>query len=80
MQIAVDAAGRVFSAALLNVKSGSAEANASALKLARSARFQPWRWIGPHPPPPAPDGLSWGTIVFHWHTVARTNSAALPPK
>jgi len=67
VQIAVDSAGRVFSAALL-VKSGSPEANASALNLARNARFQPSRWVGVRPP--VTDGLSWGKLIFHWHTIA----------
>jgi len=79
VQIAVDSAGRVFSAALL-VKTGSPEANASALNLARSARFQPLRWIGTRPPPPAPEGLAWGKMVFHWHTIARPNPAVLSTK
>jgi hypothetical protein len=69
VQVAVDAAGHVFSAVLLG-KSASADANASALKLARSARFEPLRWLGVKPPAPAPDGLSWGTMVFHWRTIA----------
>jgi TonB family protein len=79
VQIAVDAAGRVISAVVLK-KSASAEANASALSLARSARFQPLRWIGPQPPPAAPDRLSWGKIIFRWHTVAPPNPAAPPNK
>lgn len=69
VQVAVDAAGRVFSAVLLG-KCASVEANDSALRLARSNRFQPLRWLGVKPPPSAPDGLSWGTMVFHWRTVA----------
>lgn len=68
VQIAVDAAGRVFSAVLLS-PSASAAANASALSLARSARFQPLRSIKTQPTV-APEALSWGKIVFRWHTVA----------
>ncbi len=67
VQIAVDAAGRVFSAVII-ARSASADANASALDLARRARFAPLRWVGAKPPDPG--RLSWGKIVFHWHTVA----------
>ena len=65
VQIAVDAAGRVFSAALI-ARCASAEANTNALNLARSARFKPLRWTGAQPP--SPDQLSWGKIVFRWQT------------
>jgi hypothetical protein len=74
IQIAVDSAGRVFSATPL-VKTLSAEANSNALYLARLARFAPLRWLDARPPAPA--NLAWGRIVFHWHTVAPTNSIAL---
>ena len=67
VQIAVDAAGRVFSAALI-ARCASAEANTNALNLARSARFKPLRWTGAQPP--SPDQLSWGKIVFRWQTTA----------
>jgi TonB family protein len=69
VQIAVDAAGRVFSAALIG-GSGSPQANSNALSLVRSARFQPLRWVGDGPPPASPGRLSWGKIIFRWHTVA----------
>jgi hypothetical protein len=75
VQIAVDAAGRVFSASLL-VKSASPDANAAALNLARLARFQPLRWLGEKPPPPG--ALSWGKIIFHWHTTNAPASAPIP--
>ena len=68
VQIAVDAAGRVFSAVLIS-RCASADANASALKLAREARFAPLRWIGPRPP--LPGELSWGKVVFRWQTTAQ---------
>jgi hypothetical protein len=67
VQVSVDAAGRVFSAALIS-RCTSADANASALTMARSARFKPLRWLGTRPPPPGE--LSWGKIVFRWQTTA----------
>lgn len=79
VQIAVDAAGRVISAALI-ARCASADANASALGLARRARFQPLRWVGTHPPPPEPGGLSWGKIIFHWQTVGPASSTAASNK
>ena len=72
VQIAVDAEGRVFSPALLR-GSGSLAADADALALAKSARFQPL-------PPGAPDisasVLTWGKVVFHWYTVPSTNTVS----
>jgi TonB family protein len=72
VQIAVDAEGRVFSPALLR-GSGSLAADADALALAKSVRFQPL-------PSGAPDisasVLTWGKVVFHWHTVPSTNTVS----
>ena len=67
VQVAVDGAGRVFSAVLIS-RCASADANSNALSLARLARFEPLRWLGAQPPPPGQ--LSWGKLVFRWHTEA----------
>lgn len=79
VQVAVDAAGRVFSAALVT-SSGSPQANASAVNLLRSARFQPLRWVSTPPPPAAPGPLTWGKIIFRWRTEALPATAASATK
>jgi len=72
VQIAVDAEGRVFSPALLR-GSGSQTADADALMLAKSARFQP---LPPGTPDISGSSLTWGKVVFHWHTVPATNTVS----
>ena len=74
---AVDAQGSVFSAVLLQ-SCGSDQADASAVKLAASAQFQPVRWAGPGMADPEAEKLAWGHIVFHWHTIPEpaTNNVA----
>jgi TonB family protein len=63
----VDAQGGVFSAVLLK-SCGSKEADETAVKLAGTAQFQPARWAGPGISNPAAEKLTWGEMVFHWHT------------
>lgn len=72
VQIAVDAEGRVFSPALLR-GSGSQTADADALALAKSARFQP---LPRGAPEISASILTWGKVVFHWHTVPSTNTVS----
>jgi len=76
--VAVNPEGNVFSAVLLakcgpKEDASASEADASALNLAKSARFQSLRWNGPGQPAAPPNRLTWGKLVFHWHTSA-------PPK
>jgi TonB family protein len=65
VQIAVDAAGQVIAARLLAPRSGSAEADNSALAQARRLRFRP----APSPTP------VWGRAQFEWQTVEPTDTA-----
>ncbi len=80
VQAGVDKNGRVFSAVLL-AKSGSKDADESALSLAKSAHFQPLRGNDPAGPEASPPALHWGRLVFHWQTVPlpTTNGAAAVP-
>ena len=79
VQIAVDPAGNVFSAVLLgDGKCGSPEADADALALARSARFEPVVRDGPDRPVSLRPTLDWGLIVFHWNTVPLPSTNAVP--
>ncbi len=77
VQIAVDPGGNVFSAVLLG-KCGSPEADANALALARSARFQPLVRDGPDHPVSLRPALDWGRIVFRWNTVPLPSTNAAP--
>ncbi len=72
VQIAVDAEGRVFSPALVQ-GSGSKAADTDALALAKSARFQPLMRSVPNISAPS---LTWGRVVFHWHTVPSSNTVS----
>jgi len=76
VQVGVNAAGFTFSAVPL-ASSGSRTADQRAIELAKSARFHPLARSGPG----ASDnhgGLTWGKIIFQWHTVEvpATNSPA----
>ncbi len=81
--VAVNPEGAVFSAVLLakcgpKEDPGAVAADSNALNLARSARFQPLRWIGSNPPLNSPTALTWGRLVFHWHTSAMANTNSAP--
>ncbi len=84
--VAVNPEGTVFSAVLMakcgpKDDSGASAADASALELAKSARFQPLRWNGPGQPAAPAGRLTWGRLVFHWCTSApsATNAASKSP-
>ncbi len=82
--VAVNPEGAVFSAVLLakcgpKDDPGASEADASALNLAKSARFRPLQWNGPGQPTVSPSRLTWGTVTFHWNTSALPATNA-PPK
>lgn len=84
VQVGVKADGTVFSAVLLDGPKDSKEAraaDASALNLARAARFHPLVRIDVERSEPPDADLQWGRMVFQWHTVAPppTNSTATNP-
>lgn len=70
VQITVDAGGDEFTPPVILESSGSADADADALDLARNLRFRPLSRIPGHPPP-APGSLADGQLVFRWQTVPR---------
>lgn len=74
VQAVVDADGRTLSARL-TASSGYQKADAFALTATTGARFQP-RADGD-----GSKGLSWGRLVFFWHTlpIPATNLSAAPP-
>ncbi len=78
VRAAVDAAGWTFSATLLS-SSGLAAADENALRFVEQLRMSPL--VGAGDGVPRRDQLSWGTLVFLWHTapVAPTNPAAALP-
>lgn len=81
VQVGVNREGAVFSAVLLGEakdSKGGKAADASALNLARSARFQPLPRGDFNHPDGSDKALQWGWLVFHWHTIALppTNSTA----
>ena len=69
--------GFTFSPPVVLSSSGSKTADQRALDLAKAARFKPVARPGPASPgrPPA---LTWGKLIFQWHTVelSATNSPA----
>jgi hypothetical protein len=80
VQVLVAANGKPVSAILLRY-SGLLEADQHALREARNGRFQPVNFSDPTN---SLAGLSWGQMVFEWHTLplpATNNTVApLPPK
>jgi hypothetical protein len=77
VRLQVDAAGNVFSTALVLPGSGSKPADRQALELARALRFAPQS----QPPVISRDPLGQltsGTLVFEWHTVVPPPTNAPP--
>jgi len=68
VRIAVDGEGRPVSPTLLS-RSGSTEADQYALEQARAARFDPVRRQPADPALKPASELTWGRMVFRWHTV-----------
>ena len=66
IQVCVNPMGVPFSSVLLG-SSGSAEADRQALALVKSARFKPLAASNPGSRRD-PAALTWGKIIFHWHT------------
>jgi hypothetical protein len=80
VQVLVDADGQTISATPLS-KSGSQEADQRALELAKTARFNSLRVSGPDQLPGKVARLSWGQLIFEWHTmpIAATNPPPANP-
>jgi len=74
VQLVVDAEGKPVSVALLS-SSGFPEADSRALALARSARFESRYGNGPERMANPLAQLSWGEMIFEWHTLAPAPSA-----
>lgn len=74
VQLVIDAAGLPVSFTLL-AGSGSKEADQFALARARASRFEPLSRPGK---PPAPGDLSWGELIFEWHTTPVMTNASAP--
>ena len=77
VQIAVTPEGQTVAAMLL-VSSGSKEADLIAMSQARAARFRPMSQPGSERPAYSPNGLSWGELIFEWHTVPSPPTNAAP--
>lgn len=76
IEIVVDAEGRVFARALLEV-SGLPEADEYALQAAAQLQFQS---DNVHPSAAfAPARLTWGQLVFRWHTLPVSSATTDPP-
>ena len=72
VQVLVDAVGNVLSAFVRPPGCGSADADQLAVKLAKSARFEPSSRGNA--------GATWGTMIFNWPIVsAVTNAPAVNP-
>ena len=77
VEMAVDATGRPVSPTLLQTN-GLREADLEALARARSLRFAPLSSAGSHSMNSLTN-LTWGTLVFEWHTLPVTNAASGKP-
>lgn len=75
VQLMVNAGGKPVSVTLL-ASSGYKEADDYALAQARTVRFQPVGRRGPQRPRNPLAWLTWGELVFEWHTVPPANVAA----
>lgn len=80
VQVLVDAGGYTLSAVLLPPGSGSANADAKAIDLAKAVRFAPLaRNQSPPPLPNAPASTVVGTIIFDWQIEWPETSATNAP-
>ncbi len=79
VQMVADAAGEPVSLTLLPPGSGLPAADQEALALARAARFEPVPVSGRQTLATPLTHLSWGWMVFEWHTLISSNSPAGPP-
>jgi len=76
VQMLVDGEGRPQSFVLLLPGSGETKADQQAINLARAARFEPMNARGPGRISNPLTNLTWGQMVFEWHTLpaAPTNT------
>ncbi|HEV2207778.1 MAG TPA: hypothetical protein VG167_03335 [Verrucomicrobiae bacterium] len=72
----VDAQGRPLSVALLPPGSGSREADLYALERARATRFNSTAVEGPEHVGHASGHLTWGQLIFQWHTIPKPQANA----
>jgi hypothetical protein len=80
VRLLVDAQGRPASIALMQPGSGLPEADQYALRVSRAARFRPSPATGEPKPKRAMEGLSWGELVFEWHTVSAVTNGSTAGK
>jgi hypothetical protein len=78
MQIVVDAAGRPVSLTPLS-SSGYPPADQHALEQAGTARFNSLPDSSSQKPALPWEHLTWGNLIFEWHTVAETATNSSPP-
>ena len=80
VQIVVDAEGRPTSVTLLS-GSGSKSADQQAFEQANAARFEPLNRNPAGTPPSPVAALTWGRMIFQWHTLPPplTNAPAVSP-
>jgi hypothetical protein len=82
VELFVDTDGQTVSARLLSpIPSVSSESDRLALETARAARFDAARDQGPADGKPPMQVLTWGRMIFQWHTVPipATNAPTLEP-
>jgi TonB family protein len=79
VQVMVDGDGQTISAVLL-AGSGDRETDHYALELARHVRFNSLRVNGPDRLMEKAAPLTWGKLVFDWHTVPPPPSNAPPSR
>jgi len=81
VEVMVDGEGQPIAATLLR-SSGLRDADTNALAQALSARFAPRNSADTMNGASALDGLSWGQMIFAWHTLpmTATNGPAAPPQ
>jgi hypothetical protein len=81
VQMVVGSEGWPVSVPVLLSGSGSGEADAAALRLARTARFNSVASGGPGKPANSVEHLTWGRMVFEWRTLPQltTNAVSTRP-
>jgi TonB family protein len=78
VRVVVDTEGRPVSVTLLS-GSGSADADLYALEQAKAARFKPVNRTPAENSPNSTAQLSWGKMIFRWHTVPTPPTSAPAP-
>ena len=75
VRVVVDAGGRPVSVTLLS-SSGSTAADQYALDQAWAARFEPWSPNSAETLSKPTEQLSWGRMIFRWHTIPMPSASA----